>query len=50
MDQDRYKTASLNTELINRVKVLEKDLRMATDKDIILIAYEEDISPTNFVK
>lgn len=47
---DQYKTASLNTELVNKVKILEKDLRMATNKEIILIAYEEDISSTNFVK
>ncbi|WP_169917338.1 hypothetical protein [Alkalihalobacterium alkalinitrilicum] len=38
---DRYTAAHLNPELLNRVIELEKDLQAQTNKDVILIAYEE---------
>ncbi|MFC0560096.1 hypothetical protein [Halalkalibacter alkalisediminis] len=38
---DRYIAADLSPDLLNRVMMLESEIRNATDKDVVLIAYEE---------
>ncbi|MFC0472556.1 hypothetical protein ACFFHM_19235 [Halalkalibacter kiskunsagensis] len=38
---DRYTAADLSPELLERVTSLEEDIRSATAKDVVLIAYEE---------
>jgi hypothetical protein len=38
---DRYTAADLSPELLQRVTSLEEDIRSATDKDVVIIAYEE---------
>ncbi|MFA9558836.1 hypothetical protein ACERII_16120 [Evansella sp. AB-rgal1] len=41
LDYDRYATAHLSPDLLQRISSLEEDLRNATEKEIVLIAYEE---------
>ncbi|WP_209123756.1 hypothetical protein [Alkalihalobacillus sp. BA299] len=38
---DRYTAAQLSQDLLDRVIALEKDLQSQTNKEVILIAYEE---------
>ncbi|MFB5660253.1 hypothetical protein [Alteribacillus sp. HJP-4] len=38
---DRYTAAELDDELVNKVTLLENDLRTALNKDVVVIAYEE---------
>ena len=40
-EYDRYNTAKLNPEQLQQIKFLEDSLRSSTDKEVILIAYEE---------
>ncbi|TWI54553.1 hypothetical protein [Halalkalibacter nanhaiisediminis] len=40
-EYDRYTTANLTPELVEKVMELEASLRSAADRDVILIAYEE---------
>ncbi|WP_227936348.1 hypothetical protein [Alkalihalobacillus deserti] len=40
-EYDRYSAANLSPDLLNRVMLLETEIREATDKDVVLIAYEE---------
>lgn len=41
LDYDRFTTARLSSELLERVKGLEAEIKNETEKDVILIAYEE---------
>jgi len=41
MEFDRYTAAELSPEILNRVMMLESEIRNATDKEVVLIAYEE---------
>lgn len=38
---DGYATAPLGSELLGKVQELEKELRAATNENIVLIAYED---------
>jgi hypothetical protein len=38
---DRYTAAELSPDLLNRLMLLEQEMRTETDKDVVLIAYEE---------
>lgn len=41
MEFDRFTAAELSPDLLNRVMMLESEIREATSKDVVLIAYEE---------
>ncbi|MDT8861072.1 hypothetical protein N0O92_12585 [Alkalihalobacillus sp. MEB130] len=41
LDYDRYTAADLSPELLQRVVSLEEEIKQSTDKDVVLIAYEE---------
>ncbi|WP_202595375.1 hypothetical protein [Halalkalibacter okhensis] len=38
---DRYTAAELSPELLERIISLEQEINSTTDKDVVLIAYEE---------
>ncbi len=38
---DRYTAADLSPDLLERIVSLEDEIRSTTDKDVVLIAYEE---------
>lgn len=40
-EEDRFTAAKLSPELISKVKSLETELQAETEKEVILIAYEE---------
>ncbi|ARK30472.1 hypothetical protein [Halalkalibacter krulwichiae] len=41
LEFDRYTAADLNPDLLNRIMLLESEIRNETEKDVVLIAYEE---------
>lgn len=41
MEEDHFTAAKLNPNLIQKVKLLEAELQAETEKEVILIAYEE---------
>jgi hypothetical protein len=41
LEYDRFTAANLNPALLEKVKILEEELRAETHKDVVLIAYEE---------
>ncbi|MCF8563480.1 hypothetical protein LLE49_01820 [Alicyclobacillus tolerans] len=40
---DNFPPAELNPELLHRVQQLESELRAATDENIVLVAYQNEI-------
>jgi hypothetical protein len=44
---DGYATAPLDSELLGKVQELEKELRAATNENIVLIAYEDHSDASN---
>ncbi len=41
VEYDRYTAADLSPELLQRIVTLEEEIKNATEKDVVLIAYEE---------
>ena len=41
-----YKTIDLDPMLVSKVQTLETELRAATNKEVLLLAYEENRKPT----
>ncbi|WP_017727941.1 hypothetical protein [Halalkalibacterium ligniniphilum] len=40
---DRYTTAELNPEMLSKVKALEEEIQAVTNREVIIIAYEESV-------
>jgi hypothetical protein len=47
INSDYYTTADLKPEMLIKIKSLEEEIKSATNREVILIAYEEsDHNPT----